>query len=150
MSNRVDLASALDILGIQCLEKKEIRKAYLRKALQVHPDKQKNCSSEDEEKRATLAFARLHDAYCTAMEHCSHGTWIQDDDVLMRAFRGEDVEAELRRAGVFRPDPMFGINVGVPFHPVIHSHACDDAAKEKLKADIEDILAYKEDSDTYE
>lgn len=152
MSNMVDLETALDILGITRLEKKDIRKAYLRKALQVHPDKHKNFSSEDEEKRATADFARLHDAYCLAMEHCSHDTWVHhdDDDILMRAFRGEDVEDELRRAGVFRPDPMFGINVSVPFHATSHSRACDDAAKEKMRTYIEDILSYEEDSDYYE
>lgn len=150
MSNMVDLETALDILVITRLEKMDIRKAYLRKTLEVHPDKHKNFSSEDEKNRATADFARLHDAYCLAMQHCSHGAWVQHDDVLMRAFRGEDVDDELRRAGVFRPDPMFGINVSVPFHPATHSHACDDATKEKMRADIEDILSYEEDSDYYE
>lgn len=134
----IDLKTALKILGIDsCLGKEEIRKAYLKKALVVHPDKQQQPASSAE------AFTRLHNAYCVAMEHCSdHGdeTYVIQDDVLMRAFRGEDVDADLRRAGVFRPDPMFGIDVHVPFQSLHELKCDDDATKENMRKTIEELL----------
>lgn len=143
----VDLETALDILGIECQSKESIRKAYLKKALEVHPDKQNRVLAGDEKQQADSAFATLHDAYCVAMEHCSKGTWVQDEDVLVRAFRGEDVDSELRRAGVFRPDPMFGINVNVPFHTLTQQcDSVDDDAREKIRKELEDILSYEEDT----
>ena len=134
----IDLETALQILGIDssCLEKEEIRKAYLKQALVVHPDKQQ----QQQPGSSAEAFTRLHNAYCVAMEHCSDGTWVKDQDVLMRAFRGHDVEADLRRAGVFRPDPMFGIDMKVPFHTVTRSQESDEEMKERMKKHIEDMF----------
>lgn len=147
----VDLTTALEILGLDvCAEKEQVRKAYLRKALQVHPDKKRlyKVMYPEEEMGADMedsgpdeeAFTRLHNAYCVAMEHCSDGTWVKDQDVLMRAFRGHDVEADLRRAGVFRPDPMFGIDMKVPFHTVTRSQESDEEMKERMKKHIEDMF----------
>lgn len=137
----IDLETALKILGIDCLEKEEIRKAYLKKALVVHPDKQQQGTSSSLPASNAEAFTKLHNAYCVAMEHCSNidETYVIQDDVLMRAFRGEDVDADLRRAGVFRPDPMFGIDVRVPFQS-LHELKCDDATKENMRKTIEELL----------
>lgn len=155
----MDLMKSLEILGLmgtgqnldfmegKCLEREQVRKAYLKKALKVHPDKQR-----DQTVRSTEEFTLLHEAYCIAMKHCDDVTLDEktDLDILMRAFRGEDVGAALRQAGVFQPDPLFGIDLNIHFNSMKSENACKDIEerKERMRQHIEEIFSEcnKEDS----
>lgn len=112
----MEYETALSILGVSSTVKTNasvVRRAYLRKALDLHPDRQR---TEEDRRKAHEDFVRLREAYDVVMQH----EGLQGDvdgnmnDVLLRAFQGENVEQYL--AGMKnRPSDMFGIDLTVPF-----------------------------------
>ena len=131
----MDRDEALRVLGLPtggdsgAVDARAIRKAYLRRALEVHPDKRSTAGAEvggdgDE------AFLRVRRAYEVALRGCqADGTdgidgvngmngmngdddeIMEMDDILVRAFRGEDVREALERRGGWRPGDDFGIDL---------------------------------------
>lgn len=140
----MDVAEALRVLGLSHDlypggnttstedEKRSVRRAYLRRALEVHPDREARCSERrgDEgeggrttegknDTTTTASFQRLREAYEVALRHVDEGGGGGEkqgddfDDLLMRAFRGEDVRAALARRGGWRPGEEFGVDLDV-------------------------------------
>jgi hypothetical protein len=140
----MDVAEALRVLGLSHDlypggnttstedEKRSVRRAYLRRALEVHPDREARCSErrgdegdggrttegkneESKKESKKESFQRLREAYEVALRHVDDGEKQGDDfdDLLMRAFRGEDVRAALARRGGWRPGEEFGVDLDV-------------------------------------
>jgi hypothetical protein len=112
----MDLERALNILGhrdeeIPCA--RSVRRAYLKQALKIHPDKQHTT----EGRKASTAI----------------------DEILKRAFEGMDVEDDLAALGVFRPDPMFGVDHRVSFerHPPREHHIDPELLQEMIEKLLE-------------
>ena len=114
--------SALRALGIGDrndldLHPTQLRKAYLKAALACHPDK--NSGDKDASKR----FTELQEAYNFLLEGVSAGQdaarekarTLEIFDIFLRAMRGDNVELELKRIGIYRPSEMFGVDLTVAF-----------------------------------
>jgi hypothetical protein len=103
--------------GAPSLTAADLRRHYLRAALSLHPDKNR------EDEQAGQRFAQLKEAYdlLLGVRHdqevvrCESVRTSSMLEILTRALSGKDVEAELRRLGVHRPSPLFGIDLTVPF-----------------------------------
>lgn len=118
----MELQEALSVLqlpasALPALTAEALRKQYLRLALRTHPDK--NPGDPD----ATQRFAALAAAHAAVLASLEEGAAAHDEqrrtttllDLLLRALAGEDVEAELRAAGKYRPPAAFGVDLAVPF-----------------------------------
>ena len=121
------ISDAKKALGIPAEEvintRSTLRKYYLQAALTSHPDKNPDDST------STYRFASLQEAYSLLLAHVEAdvGQGLSDGDfalcskqevlrLLRRAFQGENVENDLKRLGVHRPSPLFGIDLHVRFH----------------------------------
>jgi hypothetical protein len=114
-------AEALAVLGLDpaagAPSAAALRRAFLRAAVRLHPDKNPGDASAND-RFASLTAA--HDALLTALadgaaaaaERARASALL---DLLRRALLGEDVRAELSRLGVHRPAEGFGVDLAVPF-----------------------------------
>jgi hypothetical protein len=143
----MDLERALNILGhrdeeIPCA--RSVRRAYLKQALKIHPDKQHTTEGR---KASTEAFAQLRQAYDVATRELRIKEQDEEaarsvaaiDEILKRAFEGMDVEDDLAALGVFRPDPMFGVDHRVSFerHPPREHHIDPELLQEMIEKLLE-------------
>ena len=129
----MDLQHALALLELQgsdvgSLTAASLRKQYLRLALRTHPDKR------PEDPRAAERFQALGAAHAAVLEAVAAGAAAAEErerasallDLLLRALRGEDVEAQLRGLGEYRPPAAFGVDLTVRFDGRVPP-AADDA-----------------------
>lgn len=143
----MDLKYALSILGHgdeEMPSAQSVRSAYLKQALKIHPDKQQ---TPEGRKASTEAFAQLHEAYDVAIKELrlqeqdaeAARSVAAMDEILKRAFQGMDVEDDLAALGVFRPDPMFGVDPHVSFetHQPRDQHIDPELLQEKLEKLLE-------------
>jgi len=151
---KMDRKEALRILGLESsangLTASQLRKHYLRRALDTHPDKHQGDRNYNRE------FTDLKEAHDVLLQEIKDGEAAAAEashtedllSVLVRALKGENVELELRNLGVHRPSDMFGIDLTVPFErwprdaaasDVPHEHGSpvriDDAFKEAFRED---------------
>lgn len=118
----MDPHEACKILGIDeghhpVLTAEIIRRHFLKRSLETHPDK----NVRDE--HAGEKFALLRQAYESLLEKVTEHAAIQEEatrtarilELLSRALEGEDVSHELRGLGIHRPSEMFGIDLTVRF-----------------------------------
>lgn len=121
MSTNMELKEALAVLqlpasALPTLTAEAVRKQYLRLALRTHPDK-------NPDPRAAERFAALGAAHAAVLAALAADAAAHDEqrrtatllELLLRALAGEDVEAELRAAGEYRPPAAFGVDLAVPF-----------------------------------
>lgn len=106
----MEVQTALRALGlptdtcIASLTAAVLRRAYLSAALRLHPDK-------NSDPAAAEAFAAAQEAHVTLLALSASGRAAQHEaasttrlvDLLLRALRGEDVQAELVAAGYYQP-----------------------------------------------
>lgn len=158
----MDLVEALRVLGLSddnddVATRQSVRRAYLRRALEVHPDASSRrgagraSSSDEASSDDTASFQRLREAYEVALGHLEGRGGGEDgdgigaeDDVLMRAWRGEDVRASLARRGGWRPGEAFGVDFGVRWMGDGADFAGDDEGWREV---LEAGLAVEEDGD---
>jgi hypothetical protein len=150
------VAEALRVLGLDAgpdgVDARSVRQSYLRRALEVHPDKRGAGAGDGE-------FQRVKEAYDVAMSHVGGGGGEGggggdaididvDDDLLMRAFRGEDVREELARRGGWRPGDAFGVDFeerwGAPRGAPRGERECEGGA---WRDELEEGLRVVEDGD---
>lgn len=118
----MELSEALAVLqlpasALPSLTAEAVRKQYLRLALRTHPDK------NPDDPLAAERFAALGEAHAAVLAAVAADAAAHDEqrrtatllDLLLRALAGEDVEAELRAAGEYRPPTAFGVDLAVPF-----------------------------------
>ena len=166
-NERMDVAEALRVLGLpgdDVDEKQSVRRAYLRRALEVHPDVSSrrgsglgpsaDSGSTTNRSSDTASFQRLREAYEVALGHVAgrdkNGGFDseEEDDLLMRAFRGEDVRAALARRGGWRPGEAFGVDLGVRWMGDDRSSASSEGGVgEGWREALEAGLAVDEDMD---
>lgn len=116
--------AALQLLGLEAyaasidnLTPEHLRKVYLKRALATHPDKRKD------DPESTHKFTSLKAAYEVALEAVQgrKATLLEQQhtsqllETLIKALRGEDVEAELQRLGIYRPSDQFGKDLKIRF-----------------------------------
>lgn len=127
----MDYQTALSILGISdtaTTSVSKIRKAYLRRALELHPDRQR---TEQDKQRANEAFVRLREAYeMVLMDQYPEST--KEDADLTRAyfFQGDPMAV--------RPDDMFGIDLSVRFDP--HARMMNDEQRAEAESMLREWL----------
>ena len=167
----MDVAEAYRVLGLSGDDsdgKQSVRRAYLRRALEVHPDVSSRRGSgpdpsggrgsTNQSESDTASFQRLREAYEVALGHVEDrnrtGSFnaCEEDDLLMRAFRGEDVRAALARRGGWRPGDAFGVDLGVRWmggdrRPVSLDIGDGDDVEEAWREALEAGLAVDEDGD---
>lgn len=119
----MDESEALKLLGITTtidhLTPSILRKHYLRAALRSHPDKNPQDKIESSQRFARIqeAYSLLVDKHTTAAVAATEKAHTRDIlGVFLRAMRGENVETDLKNLRVYRPPPLFGIDLSVPFY----------------------------------
>lgn len=118
----MELGEALGLLQLQGeaappLTAESLRRQYLKLALRTHPDKNPRDAG------AADRFARLGAAYALVLETVHHDAVLLHEqrrtsallDLLLRALQGEQVDAELRALGEYRPPASFGVDLAVAF-----------------------------------
>eukprot|EP00204_Picochlorum_oklahomense_P002845 CAMPEP_0118798388 /NCGR_PEP_ID=MMETSP1161-20130426/799_1 /TAXON_ID=249345 /ORGANISM="Picochlorum oklahomensis, Strain CCMP2329" /LENGTH=156 /DNA_ID=CAMNT_0006725799 /DNA_START=135 /DNA_END=605 /DNA_ORIENTATION=- len=137
----MDYRTALSILGISdtaTTSISKIRKAYLRRALELHPDRQR---TDQDRQRANEAFVRLREAYeMVLMDQYPEST--KEDVDLTRAFFPQGDSRAVR------PNDMFGIDLTVPFDP--HAQMDDEQrarAESLLREWLEEEISCASDDD---
>ncbi|KAI8100446.1 hypothetical protein M9435_006930 [Picochlorum sp. BPE23] len=115
----------------------KIRKAYLRRALELHPDRQR---TEQDKQRANEAFVRLREAYEMVLMDQYPESTKGDVDPTRAFFSQGDSRA-------VRPDDMFGIDLTVHFDP--HAQMDDEQrarAESLLREWLEEENSSSEDA----
>lgn len=79
----MSVRQALQLLQLEPgATRKQIRSAYKRLALQLHPDKQHQHPQQQQQQQSTAAFARLAAAYSLLLQgHRHHSQRQQDQDL---------------------------------------------------------------------
>lgn len=127
----MDYQTALSILGISdtaATSVSKIRKAYLRRAMELHPDRQR---TEQDKQRANEAFVRLREAYeMVLMDQYPESTKADADLTRAFFFQGDPMAV--------RPDDMFGIDLSVRFDP--HARMMNDEQRAKAESMLREWL----------
>ncbi len=136
--NAMDYITALSILGISdtaTTSFSKVRKAYLKRALELHPDRQR---TEEDKRKANEAFVRLREAYDMVLRE-RYPESMED----ARAFlQGEEPHV---RTG--RPNGMFGIDLSVHFDPRVQMNDEQKAEAESLLREwLEETSSTDEDA----
>lgn len=147
----MDLQQALALLELQggdvrALTAASLRKQYLRLALRTHPDKRPG------DPQAAQRFQALGAAHAAVLEAVSAGLAAAEEreratallGLLLRALHGEDVDAELRGLGEYRPPAAFGVDMAVRFDgrvPPAADDSCDDVSDSGSGGGVPDLRA---------
>lgn len=143
--SQLSIKHALNLLkfspgsSLDSVNKADLRKRYLRLALNTHPDKNAGDGN------AAQRFQDLQAAYNFILKAITDAKELKQEqnntaellELYLKALLGGDVEQELLQRGLYRPPNDFGINLATPFDKrVIGMH---DAANE---CDIREALTY--------
>ena len=140
----MEVQEALRLLQLQgadaaALTAEALRKQFLRLALRTHPDKNPQdplAAQRFQELGAAhaLLLGRLHQDAGLLAEQGRTSALL---DLLVRAMRGEDVDAELQAMGEYRPPSQFGVDLAVAFDgrvpPAGGSSDCGEAQQPDLR-----------------
>lgn len=111
-------AATFGLSSASSVTPEELRKIYLRKALQLHPDRHITDKISNHEK-----FTKLQNAYAFLLEKIEVCNGLAEEKaqteallaIWLKALQGDNVDKELRDLGMYRPPKDFGIDLNIVF-----------------------------------
>lgn len=137
----MELERALEIFEFALLNgvtTDALRRKYLRKAFDVHPDKQKNKDRSNSSHEEFVSLQNAYDFLLSQIETVALAAKEKEKTasilaVFERAMQGYNVENDLKDLGVYRPSDAFGVDLSIPFDGRLPVDTASDSDSEKIE-----------------